>query len=238
VLKARLLIIETKKELDNQLKILAARAANNELSIQQRRDALTAEQKLLDDALKNNVLSVEAFNAKSKELTDARIALDNAETKNKIDSAKAIGDALGTLSDLVGKQTAAGKALGVASATINTFVGATEVLRAKSVLPEPIGTISKIVNVAAIIASGIKSIKSIVATKVPGGGGGGGSNVPSAPSPTQIQAPIAPTLASTLINQGQVNQIGSAAARAYVVESDVSGNQERIQRINRAARIS
>ena len=161
--------------------------------------------------------------------------IDKKTAEARIASAKAIGEALGTLSDLIGKQTVAGKALGIASATINTFVGATEVLRAKSVLPEPIATISKIANVAAIIASGIKSIKSIVATKVPAGGGGGGGSVPSA---SQVSAPIAPTLGSTLINQGQVNQIGSAASRAYVVESDVTGNQERISRINRAALIS
>ena len=95
------------------------------------------------------------------------------------------------------------------------------------------------VAAGAAIASGIKNVKSILAVKVPGGAGGGsapsGGSVPNAPS---VQAPIQPQLASTLINQGQVNQIGSAAARAYVVESDVSGNQERIQRINRAARIS
>ena len=51
-------------------------------------------------------------------------------------------------------------------------------------------------------------------------------------------APITPQVATTTINQGQVNQLASATARAFVLESDVSGNQERIQRLNRAARIS
>jgi hypothetical protein len=43
---------------------------------------------------------------------------------------------------------------------------------------------------------------------------------------------------STRLDQAQVNQIGNAAARAYVVESDVSNGQERINRLNRAARIN
>ena len=153
----------------------------------------------------------------------------------QIEKAQAIGNALGTLADLVGKQTAAGKALGIAQATINTWIGATEVLRAKSVLPEPAATISKIINVAAIIASGIKAIKNIVKVQVPGGGGagGGGGSVPSAPAPLAPQAQVT----NTMLNQGQLNQIGNAAVRAFVVESDVTNNQQRIRRLNRAARI-
>jgi hypothetical protein len=142
--------------------------------------------------------------------------------------------ALGALSDLVGKQTAAGKVLGIAQATINTFIGATEVLRAKSVLPEPFGTISKIANVAAIIATGLSAVKNIVKTKVPGySAGGGGSNV-SASAPVTPQLPNA---TRTTLDQQQLNQIGNATVRAFVVESDVTNNQERIRRLNRAARL-
>ena len=168
--------------------------------------------------------------------SENRIKQDELERKTKIDSAKAIGDSLGQLSELVGKQTATGKALGVAQALINTYIGASEVLRAKSVLPEPIGTISKVINVATIIATGIKSVKAIIGTKVPGaGGGGGGVSTPSIPA---VTPPLPPQLNTQLINGGQVNQLASATARAYVVESDVSGNQERINRLNRASRIN
>ena len=212
------------------------------------------EQKKLDDAVakeqerianNNKIRATEYENKqrKEKELTeftkqqaDERIKQDELERKTKIDSAKAIGDALGQLSDLVGKQTATGKALGVAQALINTYIGASEVLRAKSVLPEPIGTISKVLNVATIIATGIKSVKAIIGTKVPNAGGGGGSV--STPSIPAVTPPLPPQLATQTINAGQVNQLASATARAYVVESDVSGNQERINRLNRASRIN
>jgi hypothetical protein len=135
---------------------------------------------------------------------------------------------------LVGKETAAGKVLGIAQATINTFIGATEVLRAKSVLPEPFGTISKIANVAAIIATGLAAVKNIVKTPVPGSYGGGG-NIPTTSQVTPLQPQIQNT--NTLLNQNQLNQIGNATVRAFVVESDVTNNQERIRRLNRAARI-
>lgn len=175
---------------------------------------------------------------------DNQIEVSNASKKVAEEEAKAkqgfyqdIGNALGALSDLIGKETVAGKALAVAQATINTFLGATEVLRAKSILPEPFGTASKIINVAAIVATGIKSIKSILATKVPAsaGGGGGGGSVPSA---LAVAAPIAPQVSGTALQQAQINQLSSATTRAFVLESDVSGNQERIQRLNRAARIN
>lgn len=140
---------------------------------------------------------------------------------------------MGALSDLVGKQTAAGKVLGIAQATINTFIGATEVLRAKSTLPEPLGTIVKIANVTAIIASGLSAVKNIMKVQVPGGSGGGGS-VPSVSAPLQAQLPTAST---TSLDQRSLNQIGNATSRAFVVESDITNNQERIRRLNRAARL-
>ena len=88
-------------------------------------------------------------------------------------------------------------------------------------------------EIAAIIANGIKNVKAITAVQVPGGGGAGAGG--SAPS---ISAPVLPQAATTTLNQGQINQIGNTAARAFVLETDVSGNQERIKRLNRAARIN
>jgi hypothetical protein len=232
----------------------------NQFQIQQ--DEINAkrdedEQKKLDEAIKkeqeriannNKIREADYENKKrkeeqqtqyTKEQTEARIKLDQEERKTKIDSAVAIGNSLGQLSDLVGKQTAVGKGLAIAQATINTYLGASEVLRAKSVLPEPIGTISKIINVAAIIATGIKSVKAIIGTKVPNAGGGGNGSI-SAPSSGggTVAPPLPPQLATQTINAGQINQLASATARAYVVESDVSGNQERINRLNRASRIN
>lgn len=166
---------------------------------------------------------------------ETRKKLTEEDRQNRVNAALDIGDAMVSLGSIVGEQTAAGKALGVASALINTYVGASEVIRAKSVLPEPFGTIQKIASVAAIIATGLKTVKTITAVKVPGASGGGGVSVPSASS---ISAPLQAQVSSTMLNQNQVNQIGNVAARAFVVESDVSGNQERIQRLNRAARIN
>ena len=190
---------------------------------------LTWQQKALAAVKVTGAAIVEQDKANS----DARIKQSEAERDIRVGSLQAIANATQALGSIIGEQTAAGKALGIASALINTYIGASEVIRAKSVIPEPFGTISKIANVAAIVATGIKSVKAITAVKVPGSGGGGGQNINS-----NIAAPLSPQAAVTTLNQAQVNQIGNIAAKAYVVESDVTGNQERIRRINRAARIS
>lgn len=176
--------------------------------------------------LAKDLMKVDEENAeKTKKLVEE-------ETATRVGSTMAIANATSALGAIVGEQTMAGKALGVASALINTYVGASEVIRAKSVLPEPFGTIQKIASVAAIIATGLKTVRTITAVQVPGGGGG---SMPSMPS---MSAPLMPQVSTTTLNQAQVNQIGNVAARAFVVESDVTGNQERIQRLNRAARIN
>jgi hypothetical protein len=228
------LSIQQQNEIDAQLEFLNKKEIdiveyNNRIALidanyQLQRDALT------DEKNKSEL-------KKAKELSDAKIELDNKEAKAREDNLTKISGLLGNLSDLIGKQTGVGKAFAIAQATIDTYLSATKAYQSLSGIPV-VGPALGAVAAGAAIASGIKNVKSILAVKVPGGAGGAapsGGSVPNAPS---VQAPIQPQLASTLINQGQVNQIGSAAARAYVVESDVSGNQERIQRINRAARIS
>lgn len=189
-----------------------------------------ANDKWATDEVKRMADEMDAERKKSEE----KIKLSEEEAKARIDAYNSIGDALGALGDLIGQQTAAGKALAIAQAIINTWTGATEVLRAKSVLPEPLGTISKIANVAAIVATGIKAVKNITATKVPGGGGSGGNTV----SNLGVTAPVGMAPSNTLLNQQLINQQGNAAVRSFVLESDVSGNQERIRRLNRAARIN
>jgi hypothetical protein len=189
------------------------------------------QEKVLD-RYKNNLATKMVADKKAYD-ADAKLTEENRLLK--VNAALDIADAMVSLGSIVGEQTAAGKALGIASALINTYIGASEVIRAKSVLPEPFGTIQKIASVAAIIATGLKTVRTITAVQVPGASGSGGVSIPSASS---ISAPLQAQVSSTMLNQNQVNQIGNVAARAFVVESDVSGNQERIQRLNRAARIN
>ena len=192
-----------------------------------------AQNKALNNIKLTGVQILEIDQANS----DARKKITEEERNLRVNAAYDIADATMALGSIMGEQTKAGKALGVAGALINTYVGASEVIRAKSTLPEPFGTIQKIASVAAIIATGLRAVKSITSVQVPGGGGGGGASVPS----ISTQAPIMPQLPSaqmTQLNQQSINDLGNQAVRAYVIETDVTGNQQRMAAIRQRARFS
>lgn len=168
------------------------------------------------------------------DLIQEQIDIEEQQYENKVAIASATANLLGGIADLIGRQTAAGKVLAIAQATINTFLGATEVLRAKSILPEPAGSIVKIASVAAIIASGISAIKNIIKTPVPGAGGG---SVPALAVATAPLTPQRPQNQTTQLDQNSLNAIGNATTHAFVLEADVTNNQERVRRLNRAARL-
>jgi hypothetical protein len=152
-----------------------------------------------------------------------------------MDAATAAADALGNLANIIGEQTAAGKALAIASATINTINSA--VLAYQRGLEVPfIGTILAPINAAIAAAAGIANIKKIAAVKIPGQGSAGAA----VPSVNTGAAPITPQAALPTVTQldnQTINRMGSATNRAYVLESDINNNQERLIRITRAARL-
>jgi hypothetical protein len=153
-------------------------------------------------------------------------------SEQQIELAEKTSGILMSISDLVGKQTAAGKVLAIASATIDTYQAANSALKANYGIFGPAAQIAKFVAVAATIATGIKNVKAIAAVKVPGGGGG------SVPNISSVTAPLTPIAQTTRLDQQSINQIGNQAVKAYVVENDVTTNQEKVRQLNRAARIN
>jgi hypothetical protein len=197
-----------------------------------------------EDAELNKMFALEELDAKKKlDLKDKKITKDKEDAASvvaleneKRNALNLTGQALNAVGEILGKQTAAGKALGTATALINTFLGITEVLRNKTVIPEPFGTIQKIASVTALAAAGFSAVKGIMRTQVPGGGGGGGS-VPA------MTTPLNPALnmQGTQLNAASIAGIGNAAAgginRAYVLEADITNTSERQFRLQRAARL-
>ena len=126
------------------------------------------------------------------------------------------------------------KAAGIADATINTFLGASQVLRDKS-LP----TVAKAFAVAGIIASGLTQVRKIAATQFQGGGGGssapspsaGGSSMAPPPTFTNPQTTMLGNQGESIPTQGQQNQ----PMRAYVVERDIQQTTSRVRRLSEFA---
>ena len=184
-----------------------------------------------DQTQKKQSAAIVKKDADEKKSTDDTLAREQA----KRDAYYMTGMALGELSELVGRTTAAGKALSLAQAIINTYTGVTEVLANKTTIPEPFGTIQKVASVATILASGLSAVKNIAKTPVAGRGGGGSVPVPSG---MNMISPLSPTsnIATTRIDQASINALGNQAIRAYVVETDITSNQRRIEAIKQKAK--
>ena len=179
------------EELRLEREILAAetQAEKDQLNLereqflaQQKLDAelALAEQRLeLSNATEEEIFAVKQKFALAQQKLDLKYA--NAEKKLKDGAAEAnkqrfnneikqAAETTGQLAELLGKQTAAGKAAAIAQATMNTYQGVTEVWRAQSVLPEPAATIAKVLSTATVVASGLKAVGVIKKqdTNVPG----------------------------------------------------------------------
>jgi hypothetical protein len=158
--------------------------------------------------------------------TAANIALAQKESAAREALFTKTASTASKASELLGKNTASGKALAIAAATINTYQGITAELATKTVTPFEIGL--KIANVAIIAATGFKAVKDIVSVKVPGGGGGGSAPSMSATAGGGSTAPQFNVVGNSGVNQlaNVMNtQEQQAPIKTYVVSSDVTSSQ-------------
>ena len=185
--------------------------------------------------------SADALLAFDKETAAARIQIERAQQEVKLGI---ISNALGTIAEAVGQNTLAGKALAIAQATIDTYMGATKAL---ATYPPPFGAIAA----GTVVLAGLLNVKKIVSTqipKVPGQKGGGSTSGGGAVSTPAIAAPTIPTIQAPQIQTGQginpsaqiAQTIGAAQKpiEAYVISQKVSSQQALDRRTNRAATFS
>jgi hypothetical protein len=234
-LEARFKLEDDKKKFEQQEAQFQKTLEDENASYLRKLEAIKIEEALIQEAFDNRLLSEADFNKKKEALTEARIKLDEAESESKQKTISAIGNALGQLSELIGKQTVVGKGLAVAQATIATIQSAVSSYNSLANIPY-VGPVLGGIAAAAAVASGVANVKKILAVQVPGQGGGGGS-APSPQTPTQA-APILPAQQGVRLDADSLNNIGNAAAgRTYVLDQDVANNRERNERLNRAARL-
>lgn len=231
------------RQAQKQIELNQKQIDNEKITFDERRALIDASLSDLDRFYADGLIKEDAYNKNREALTNARIELTEKEKMAQLGMLNAYADVLGGISELVGRNTAVGKALGIAQATIDTFVSTSTMFRQAA--NNPITTIFPAypyIVAASSVAAGIARVRSIASVKVPGGGGASGGGIPSISSPNvSSTAPIRPTLpltqTITQLPANTINQMGSATIRAYVVESDITTGQERIRRLNRAARL-
>jgi hypothetical protein len=123
-----------------------------------------------------------------EQYTTAKRKLSLQRVKQMDQEKTMIADAFGAMSELIGKQTAAGKAFAVAQATINTWVAASQAL-ADPTIPS---TLARVALMISIIATGLVNVRNILKVDT------SGKSV-SASSPTAISS--APATQRVFANQ-------------------------------------
>jgi hypothetical protein len=207
--------------------------------------ALEDEQALIQAAFDNGIIAETEYNAKIKAISEERIAIAIAEKERKASIQTAeldlLSNAANVAKDIFGKSKAVQAAAVIAenAAGIGKILINTNVANAKAVAQFPLTAGQPWVAINSISAAlGIAS--SISATKKALSALGGGGSAGSAPTiATGTGAPIqpqSPEAATTNLSASTINALGNQAIKAYVVETDVTSNQQRIKAIQQRAR--
>lgn len=214
---------------------------------------ILAEQQALE--LENTDLSEFERNEVLKKYSDQRkqLELDEVENQKKaheakmalqmqlLDTASSVVSGMGSLFE---QGSNASKVFALTDIAINTAKGYVQGLDIAQKGAEATGPaapyafpIFYATQIAAVLGAVAKAKAVLSTTKGGAGsaGGGGGATMPNTAAPIAPAAPVTNTV--TQLDQKSMNAVGNATSRAYVVESDVTNSQERITRINRAARL-
>ena len=214
------------KDQEKLYKDLELKKEFDKLTFEEQRTILNERETAL---LNDELLTEEQRTTLKQQYADARIKIDELEAQAKAKMVAAIGQTLATASELLGKNTVAGKAMAIAATTVDTLQSSMSAYKGMvAVIPGPAGIVAGGVAAAGAIATGLATVKKIVSVKVPGGGGGGSAPSISASS-TGGGGSAAPTF--NVVGNAGVNQIAQTLGsqqppiQAYVVANNVTTQQ-------------
>lgn len=172
-----------------------------------------------------------AINArKNKEMAESdrvmseyREWLAEQEAMAKTESYMLAANGFMAASQLIGQETAAGKALAVASTLISTYLSAQQAYQSQLTIPTPDAPIRAAAAAAVAVVSGLANVKQILSTKVPGYEGSVGSVGASASTPPAFN--VVGTSPQNQLNQALLGQ-ANEPVQAFVVEGEVSTAQQ------------
>ena len=194
-------------------------------------------------AIIDNRNKVAANDLKASEMElQARVQLEDAKFAAASAGLNALGALVGENEKLANAIFIVDKALAIAkivvdtqreiaSITSNPFLTALPDLGASIKIPAIAGAkVRAAAGIATIAATTIAKFK----------GGASAANFGQGGAINTTGSPVIPTqqVQLTQLNQQSINAIGNSAIRAYVVETDITSNQRRIQAIRQRARFS
>jgi hypothetical protein len=193
---------------------------------QAKRDLLKANNdKILDDhtqfqlkVAQTSYDSIDGIEAREKELAETKRILRQQDLA-------LTAQTFGKISELLGKNSKAGKAFAVSQALINTYQGITAELATKAATPFEFGL--KLVNIASVVGIGFKAVKDILKTPAMSTGGAG---ISASSGGGDSGGASAPTF--NVVGNAGVNQIATTLGKeqppvqAFVVSKQMTNQQE------------
>jgi len=183
-----------------------------------------------EEEIKAALAKVEEANVKAVKEAEA------AKRKLREDGLTAAGAVLGSLGQLIaasGNQSkeavALQKTLAVAQIAIDTAKAITGAIAQAQSVPYPANLVAIATGVAAVVAGIASAVSTLNSANVPGG---------SAATPTAPQVATAPAIQQATAGTtelGGVEQAQLAPIQAYVVETEVTGNQNNVNQIESQA---
>ena len=180
-------------------------------------DELSAEQRVaLEEKQSAEIVAI------TKKTTDATTALEKAAQDSK---AAMINQSIDAVQGALGAVFKNSKAVATANVIVDAAQAAVGIFKNSTSLPEPFGSINRGIQLAALAATTVASIRNINAAQPTGGG----------TPPAAITSPSAPSQPPqfNVVGQGGVNQLAQSIGgqfnqpiRAYVVGGDVTTSQQ------------
>jgi membrane peptidoglycan carboxypeptidase len=179
-------------------------------------DELSAEQRIaLEEKQSAEIVAI------TKKTTDAQTALEQAAQDAK---EAMVNQSINAVQGALGALFKNSKAVASANVLIDAAQAAVGIFKNSTSLPEPFGSINRGIQLAALAATTVASIRDINRAQPTGG-----ASAPSTPTPT---APSQPPQFN-VVGQGGVNQLAQSIGgqfqqpiRAYVVGGDVTTSQQ------------
>jgi hypothetical protein len=180
-------------------------------------DELSAEQRVaLEEKQSAEIVAI------TKKTTDATTALEKAAQDSK---AAMVNQSIDAVQGALGAVFKNSKAVATANVIVDAAQAAVGIFKNSTSLPEPFGSINRGIQLAALAATTVASIRNINAAEPTGGGS----------PPATITTPSAPSQPPqfNVVGQGGVNQLAQSIGgqfnqpiRAYVVGGDVTTAQQ------------
>lgn len=203
---------------DSIAEILETQTLNDEARIELQRELQSTLNQIELNGLQKtqNAINKEIAAKDAQAKAEQKILADRqAQMNSYFNSVSSIASAA---TSILGSETAAGKAIAVAAATIDTYRAAVSAMATT-----PGGFVAKAIALTATIATGIATVKNILSTKVPGASDT--TSAASIPTPMNVTTPNIQSYYTPEVTQA-TQELTSAEnqsinSRVYIVESDI-----------------